>query len=362
LREEQQAPPGPPVRLSQHPAKTQILLGFVCPQGASGGFDGGRDQGRNIRVAADESSSWGIGCPFRVYRIDVVSRVFGFRDPALPLALAPAVRFSIVESGRLQLSERRQTLVGLTPPYGVLPSNFQSVRRSGQTPLMDFRSLQHVQISAIALLCREFPILPTHPPSGFDCPLDGFIPPKPGRFYFTPAALLGFTLRSLLLPLRYPVRFRPSGPTCQFFVRFTTLRGAARPARTTVASGLRPVQESLAANVLLARQPPAAPLGFSPSKACGRRNPSSVPRRPLTCLTNSAKPNRVAPQSLTYRRLAWSRAIHEAWLDQAAFLGFPHLCDPRHLRIGFAGLCVHLTPGRLLPFDRGALKRIPIPS
>jgi len=45
LREEQQAPPGPPVRLSQHPAKTQILLGFVCPQGASGGFDGGWDQG-----------------------------------------------------------------------------------------------------------------------------------------------------------------------------------------------------------------------------------------------------------------------------------------------------------------------------
>ena len=232
---------------------------------------------RNVRVAADESSSWGIGYPFRVHRAGDVSRVFGFRDPALPLALAPAVRFSIVDSGRLQLSVRRETLVGLQPPYGVLPSNFQPIRRSGQATLMDFRSLQHVQISAIAFLCPEVPNLQAHPPAGFAYPLDGFIPPKPGRFCFTPAALLGFALRSFPLPLRCPVRFRPSGPTCQFFARFTTPHKAARPARTTVASGLRPVRESLAAVVLLARQPPAAPLGFSPFKACRRQDPPSVP-------------------------------------------------------------------------------------
>jgi hypothetical protein len=122
---------------------------------------------RNASVAAGESSSWGIGCPFRVHQIGDVSRVLGFRDPALPLALAPAVRFSIVESGRSQLSKRRQTLVGLRPPYGVLPSNFQPVRRSRQATLMDFCSLQHMQDSAIALLCREFPILPALPPAGF---------------------------------------------------------------------------------------------------------------------------------------------------------------------------------------------------
>jgi hypothetical protein len=85
---------------------------------------------RNARVAADESSSWGIGRPFRVHRTEEVSRVFGFRDPAVPLALAPAVRFSNLDAGRLQLSGRQQTLVGLQPPYGVLPSNFQSTRRS----------------------------------------------------------------------------------------------------------------------------------------------------------------------------------------------------------------------------------------
>jgi hypothetical protein len=38
------------------------------------------------------------------------------------------------------------------------------------------------------------------PSSGFGYPLDGLLPPSPCRFCFTPAALLGFTLRSFLLP------------------------------------------------------------------------------------------------------------------------------------------------------------------
>jgi len=38
------------------------------------------------------------------------------------------------------------------------------------------------------------------PPSGFGYPLDGLRPSGPRRFCFTPAALLGFTLRSFLLP------------------------------------------------------------------------------------------------------------------------------------------------------------------
>jgi hypothetical protein len=75
---------------------------------------------------------------------------------------------------------------------------------------MDFRSLQHVQESAIAFLCLEIPSLPAHPPAGFVYPRDGFIPPKPGRFCFTPAALMGFALRSFPLPLRRSVRLRPS--------------------------------------------------------------------------------------------------------------------------------------------------------
>jgi hypothetical protein len=69
-------------------------------------------------------------------------------------------------------------------------------------------------------------------------PLDGFVPPKPGRLCFAPAALMGFALRSFPLPRRCPVCFHPSGPTCRLFVWFTTPHMAARPARTTAASGL----------------------------------------------------------------------------------------------------------------------------
>jgi hypothetical protein len=38
------------------------------------------------------------------------------------------------------------------------------------------------------------------PPSGFGYPRGGLRPPSPCRFCFTPAALLGFALRSFLLP------------------------------------------------------------------------------------------------------------------------------------------------------------------
>jgi hypothetical protein len=279
----------------------------------------------------------------------------------MPLALAPAVRCSVANSGRSRLSDWLQTLVGLWPPYGVLPRTFQPARRSGRAPLMDFRSLQHLQESAIAFLCPELPVLRTHPPSGFGCPLDGFFPPNPGRFCFTPAALMGFTLRSFPLPLRYPARFRPSGPTCRFFVRFTTPRKAARPARTTAASGLCPVRESLATVALLARRPPAAPLGFSPSKAFRQRNLPSVPGFLSRAFHRPARPNGAAPQSLAFRSLARSSAVREARLGQAAFLGFLHLSSPRHSRTGFAGLCVHLAPCRTLPLARGALRRNPTP-
>jgi hypothetical protein len=37
------------------------------------------------------------------------------------------------------------------------------------------------------------------PPSGFGYPLGGLLPPSPCRLFFTPAALLGFALRSFLL-------------------------------------------------------------------------------------------------------------------------------------------------------------------
>jgi hypothetical protein len=74
------------------------------------------------------------------------------------------------------------------------------------------------------------------PPSGFGYPLDGFLPSKPCRFYFTPAALLGFSLRSF--PLSQGIRdvsARKHPPTVPPAVTPPPKR---RPARRAAVPGL----------------------------------------------------------------------------------------------------------------------------
>jgi hypothetical protein len=78
--------------------------------------------------------------------------------------------------------------------FRVLPSETLSASRSSRTPLMDFRSLQHMLDSAIHKP-RAFPAR-FGPRSGFGHPLRGFRPPNPRRLCFAPAALVGFALRS----------------------------------------------------------------------------------------------------------------------------------------------------------------------
>jgi hypothetical protein len=63
---------------------------------------------------------------------------------------------------------------------------------------MGLHSLQHLQDVRVHITR----VLPARyvPPSGFGYPLDGFLPWRPRRLCFTPAALVGFALRSVLLP------------------------------------------------------------------------------------------------------------------------------------------------------------------
>jgi hypothetical protein len=102
-------------------------------------------------------------------------------------------------------------------------------------------------------------------------------------------------------------------------------------------------------------------LGLFPFQGLRATRFTERPRRPLTRFFCSVEPNRTAPQSFESRRLVRSRAAREARLGRTAFLGFPHLCDPRHSRIGFAGLCVHLTLRGTLPPVRSDLRRNPTP-
>jgi hypothetical protein len=71
-------------------------------------------------------------------------------------------------------------------------------RSNRQAPLVGFRSLQHTQARR-STGCGRLPCIRYGPPSGFGYPLGGLRPPSPGRFCFTPAALMGFALRSFLL-------------------------------------------------------------------------------------------------------------------------------------------------------------------
>jgi hypothetical protein len=100
------------------------------------------------------------------------------------------------------------------------------------------------------------------PPAGFAYPLGGFLLPSPCQFYFTPAALLGFALRSFRLPKG--IR-RVSGRKSPHTVSPTgvPVAASAGPAPWAAVSGFLPFRESLAADAGLVQRLLVAPLGFA---------------------------------------------------------------------------------------------------
>jgi hypothetical protein len=100
------------------------------------------------------------------------------------------------------------------------------------------------------------------PPSGFGYPPDGLLPSIPYRFCFTPAALMGFTLRSFLL--RKGIRgvtTRKGPPTVQPAVAPTTIT-LGRPNRPRFL-GFYPSRSPSRSDRGLARRSPDAPMGFA---------------------------------------------------------------------------------------------------
>jgi hypothetical protein len=75
------------------------------------------------------------------------------------------------------------------------------------------------------------------PPSGFGYPLDGLLPSVPCRFCFTPAALLGFALRSCSPSRGTRHVSAPGRPTYRLSRRYTP-RHSAWPARQAAVPGL----------------------------------------------------------------------------------------------------------------------------
>jgi hypothetical protein len=146
------------------------------------------------------SSSFGIGCPFRVLGPRKY-RHYCFCDPAVPLALAPAVRSSFHELPPKTFKSPAASSRRVCLPLESHPTTpTRPPQRSG--PLMGFCSLQHFKDPRST--CRGLKPARYVPSSGFGYPLDGLLPRIPCRFCFAPAALLGFTLRRFPLPRGLP--------------------------------------------------------------------------------------------------------------------------------------------------------------
>jgi hypothetical protein len=191
--------------------------------------------------------------------------------------------------------------------------------------------------------------------AGFTCPLRSAfrvwspswrLPPfDPCRLCFAPAALLGFTLRSFLLPkgIRpFPGRMDP--PTVPPAGTPAT-EAKGRPLRATV-SGLCPFLESLAAGRGFRASTAGCSLGFLPPRARSRQPWRDFARAPLTRFVRVAvtrRPDRRLRVSIGSRLvLPRSPACKHAKASKAALPGFPHRVDPVHS--GFSGALAMCSP------------------
>jgi hypothetical protein len=84
-----------------------------------------------------------------------------------------------------------------SPSYRVLPSNTYPAVATVESSRGLLLPSAHQEFEVHFPRAKPSRYVPS---SGFGCPLDGFLPRIPCRFCFTPAALLGFTLRRFPLP------------------------------------------------------------------------------------------------------------------------------------------------------------------
>jgi hypothetical protein len=143
---------------------------------------------RRYRLTA---SSSGIGCSLRVSD-PLKYRPHCLGDPAMPLVLTSAVRFSLT-GFRWSLFRRPvgSSLEFHLPleSYPAIPSQPAAADRPLSWALSPHSTYRFGGPLTAGSPTRYVP------PSGFGYPLGGFLPSNPCRFCFAPAALPGFTLR-----------------------------------------------------------------------------------------------------------------------------------------------------------------------
>jgi hypothetical protein len=182
----------------------------------------------------------------------------------IPLCRWPFPRLCGLSAAKLRwslFSVQSSPLFELRLPLEYYPTKpCQTLPKQILAPLMGFGSLQHMK-------GRRFADTGTParhvPPSGFGYPLGGLHPSIPCRFCFAPAALLGFTLRSVPLSKGIRGRYRPDGPTCRSTCRCSRRR-SSRPAQQAPVPGFQPFRESLVAGRRVSPPTTGCSLGFLP--------------------------------------------------------------------------------------------------
>jgi len=142
------------------------------------------------------SSSSGIGRSSRVFG-PLKYRPYWLGGPTSPLAVSSALWFSLNGLGQSQLSDQSNPLCEFHLPLESCPA--KPSRPAAANQPLSWTFLPYSTSGTEDPLHAGIPARYV-PPSGFGYPLDGFLPSDPCRFSFTPAALLGFALRSFLLP------------------------------------------------------------------------------------------------------------------------------------------------------------------
>jgi hypothetical protein len=139
---------------------------------------------------------------------------------------------------------------------------------------MDFASLQHIGVRKSTTHGVSTPRYV--PPSGFDHPLDGLLLPSPSRPCFVPAALLGFTLRSVPLSkgLRgVSARTNPPAVSPDAIVVTGATTRRAKPRLL----GFTPFESPSHAGPGLTCRPAGCSLGFLPFQGLPTRTLTGIP-------------------------------------------------------------------------------------
>jgi hypothetical protein len=148
------------------------------------------------RVLPRRGRPLGIGCSSRVVGL-LQYRPYWLGDPTLPLAISSAVWFSRKRLRWSRLSVQSNPLFEFRLPVECYPAKPSQPAAASQ--LLSWALVPYSTSGIEGPLAAGSPARYV-PPSGFGYPLGGLRPSIPCRFCFTPAALMGFTLRSFLLP------------------------------------------------------------------------------------------------------------------------------------------------------------------